>query len=69
MASGNRKEAQLRSLSPGRSRGSWLRPGFTNGIHHIRETGNELAWDLAFLGFGALLVVGGWLLARSDERR
>ena len=39
------------------------------GIHHVRETGNELAWDLAFLAFGALLVVGGWLLARSDERR
>jgi uncharacterized membrane protein len=40
-------------------------------IHHVREGANinETAWDLAFLGFGALLVVGGWLLARSDESR
>jgi uncharacterized membrane protein len=40
-------------------------------IHHVREGAgvNETAWDLAFLAFGALLVVGGWLLARSDEPR
>jgi uncharacterized membrane protein len=39
------------------------------GIHHVREGANETAWDLAFLAFGALLVAGGWLLARSEERR
>jgi uncharacterized membrane protein len=39
------------------------------GIHHVRESGNELAWDLAFLAFGALLVIGGAALARSGERR
>ena len=33
------------------------------GIHHVRH--ESLAWDLGFLGFGMLLVVGGWLLARS----
>jgi uncharacterized membrane protein len=39
------------------------------GIHHVREGANvnETAWDLAFLAFGAVLVIGGWLLARSDE--
>jgi uncharacterized membrane protein len=39
-------------------------------IHHVREGEeiNETAWDLAFLAFGALLVIGGWLLARSGER-
>jgi uncharacterized membrane protein len=39
-------------------------------IHHVREGAgvNETAWDLAFLAFGALLAIGGWLLARSDER-
>ena len=39
-------------------------------IHHVREGANvnETAWDLAFLAIGALLVVGGWLLARFDER-
>jgi uncharacterized membrane protein len=35
-------------------------------IHHVREGSNETAWDLAFLAFGALLVIGGWLLARSE---
>jgi uncharacterized membrane protein len=40
------------------------------GIHHVREgTGHQTAWDLAFLAFGAALVVGGLALARSDERR
>jgi uncharacterized membrane protein len=41
------------------------------GIHHVREGAavNELAWDLGFLAFGALLILGGWLLARSDESR
>jgi uncharacterized membrane protein len=39
------------------------------GIDHVREGANETAWDLAFLAFGALLVAGGWLLARSEERR
>ena len=32
-------------------------------LHHVREGSNETAWDLAFLAFGALLVIGGWLLA------
>ena len=35
-------------------------------IHHVREGSNETAWDLAFLAFGALLVIGGCLLARSE---
>ena len=39
------------------------------GIHHVRERGNERAWDLAFLAFGAVLLGGGWLLTRADERR
>jgi uncharacterized membrane protein len=34
------------------------------GIHHVRETANHATWDLAFLAFGALLVIGGWTLAR-----
>jgi uncharacterized membrane protein len=43
------------------------------GIHHVRDDlGGPLSWDLAFLGFGALLVVGGLALARagrSETRR
>lgn len=38
------------------------------GLHHVREGGNELPWDLGFLAFGAALIVGGWLLVRSGER-
>jgi uncharacterized membrane protein len=37
-------------------------------IHHVREgVTNESAYDLGFLAFGALLVIGGWLLARSQK--
>jgi uncharacterized membrane protein len=40
-------------------------------IHHVREGAgvNEFGWDVAFLLFGAFLVIGGWLLARSNESR
>ena len=36
-------------------------------LHHVREVADPLPYDLAFLAFGAVLVVGGWLLARSDR--
>jgi uncharacterized membrane protein len=40
------------------------------GIHHVREgAGHQTAYDLGFLAFGALLLIGGWLLARSAEAR
>jgi uncharacterized membrane protein len=35
------------------------------GIHHVRDDlGSPLSWDIAFLGFGAVLVLGGWALHR-----
>ena len=35
------------------------------GVHHVRDdVGSPLSWDLGFLAFGALLVLGGWLLYR-----
>jgi uncharacterized membrane protein len=40
------------------------------GIHHVHPGVNELAWDLGFLCFGGLLVLGGGLLVhagREDE--
>jgi len=37
------------------------------GIHHVRSGHAQMAWDLAFLAFGAVLVVGGWLLARAPS--
>jgi len=33
------------------------------GIHHVRDDlGAPLSWDIGFLGFGVLLIVGGWAL-------
>ncbi len=37
-------------------------------IHHVRSGPNELAWDLAFLSFGAALAAGGWALIRAGGR-
>jgi uncharacterized membrane protein len=43
----------------------WMLAGW-----HVREGGNELAWDLGFLTFGLALVIGGWLIAKAaDEPR
>ena len=37
-------------------------------IHHVRDDlGGPLAWDLGFLAFGALLIVAGLALRRSDR--
>ena len=39
------------------------------GLHHVRDdVGAPIGWDLGFLAFGALLAVGGWVLARSANR-
>ena len=39
------------------------------GIHHVRDDlGGPLGWDLAFLGFGAVLVVAGLALARGPRQ-
>ncbi|MEV4253988.1 DUF2243 domain-containing protein [Spirillospora sp. NPDC049652] len=34
------------------------------GIHHVRSGPRQLWWDLAFLVLGAVLLIGGTLLAR-----
>ena len=37
-------------------------------MHHVREgVDQRWAYDVGFLAFGALLVVGGWALARSNQ--
>ena len=39
------------------------------GVHHVRDDlGGPLSWDLGFLVFGALLLVGGWHLHRRGVR-
>ena len=35
------------------------------GIHHVRDDlGGPLGWDLAFLAWGAVMLLGGWALTR-----
>jgi uncharacterized membrane protein len=39
------------------------------GIHHVRDDlGAPIGWDLAFLAFGVLLIIGGMAMAKSGER-
>lgn len=39
------------------------------GVHHVRDDlGGPLAWDIGFLGLGAVLIVGGWSLHRRGGR-
>jgi uncharacterized membrane protein len=38
------------------------------GLHHVREnTDHRLAWDLAFLVWGATMAIGGWALWRAGR--
>lgn len=37
------------------------------GIHHVRGGPHQLWWDIGFLVLGALLLAGGYLLARSGR--
>ncbi len=36
-------------------------------VHHVREGENELAYDLGFLLFGAMLCLVGWMVARRTH--
>jgi uncharacterized membrane protein len=37
------------------------------GIHHVRPGPHQLAYDLGFLALGGLLLLAGWILARSPR--
>jgi uncharacterized membrane protein len=40
------------------------------GLHHVRPRSDELTWDLAFLAWGVLMLIGGVaLLRRPDPTR
>ena len=39
------------------------------GIHHVRPGPNQLAWDLAFLAWGAAMLVAGWFLISARSGR
>jgi uncharacterized membrane protein len=36
-------------------------------IHHVHSGAYQTWWDIGFLAFGALLVLGGWLLQHSGR--
>lgn len=41
------------------------------GLHHVNETAPReqwIYWDVGFLVWGALMVIGGWVLLRSGKR-
>lgn len=41
------------------------------GVHHVNETvarANWIYWDLGFLVWGAMMLIGGWLLFRRGRR-
>jgi uncharacterized membrane protein len=41
------------------------------GIHHVNETvlpDQWVFWDVGFLIWGALMLIGGWLLWRTGRR-
>ncbi len=43
----------------------------TLGIHHVNETvpvAQRVVWDIAFLLWGAAMLIGGWALARVGAR-
>jgi uncharacterized membrane protein len=37
------------------------------GLHHVHPGTNQLAWDIGFLIFGALLIAGGWWLIQRGH--
>ncbi len=37
-------------------------------IHHVRSGPDQAFWDLAFLVWGATMLIGGWLLIRAQRR-
>lgn len=38
-------------------------------LHHVRFSENQLLWDLAFLVWGAGMIVGGWAMIRRGGAR
>ncbi|ALF52476.1 hypothetical protein ACX27_05850 [Nostoc piscinale CENA21] len=38
------------------------------GIHHVKPGSNQLAWDLGFILFGALLVLIGWIMLQKSKK-
>ena len=40
------------------------------GLHHVKEGSDDLlAWDIGFLAWGAIMLVGGLALMRKGDRQ
>lgn len=39
------------------------------GIHHVRSGPDQALWDIAFLVWGALMLILGWWLTRSQRQQ
>jgi uncharacterized membrane protein len=37
------------------------------GIHHVHPGDGQLAWDIAFLLFGVIAIVAGWISIRAGR--
>lgn len=37
-------------------------------IHHVRPGPQQWAWDVGFLGWGAIMLVAGWRMMRTTHR-
>ena len=38
-------------------------------VHHVRGGPNQLAYDLGFLVWGAIMLIGGWVVAQRGLRK
>ena len=38
------------------------------GIHHVRPGPHQFAYDMGFLAWGAIMLVGGWALLQAGRR-
>jgi uncharacterized membrane protein len=38
-------------------------------IHHVRPGPDQALWDIGFLAWGALMLIGGWLMIRAQARQ
>jgi uncharacterized membrane protein len=40
------------------------------GVHHVRDDlGGPVSWDIGFLVFGVLLIIGGWALHKAGDTK
>jgi uncharacterized membrane protein len=37
------------------------------GLHHVVEVLGPSMWDLAFLAWGCVMILSGWLMVREQD--